>query len=56
MRNIITKIINIEFDDGSEWTLSKCLTHANRTANLIYMLYNISSGVQVSNDNLAALK
>ena len=24
-----------EFDDGSEWTLSKCLTHANRTSNLI---------------------
>ena len=25
----------IEFDDGSELTLSKCLTHANRTSNLI---------------------
>ena len=23
----------IEFDDGSEWTLNKCLTHANRTSN-----------------------
>lgn len=21
-----------EFDDGSEWTLCKCLTHANRTS------------------------
>jgi len=44
----------IEFDDGSEWTLSKCLTHANRTTNFILNI--ISSGVQVSNDNLAALK
>ena len=25
----------IEFDDGSEWTLSKCLTHANRTFDLL---------------------
>jgi len=24
-----------EFGDGSEWTLSKYLTHANRTFNLI---------------------
>ena len=24
-----------EFDDGSEWALSKCLTHANQTHNLI---------------------
>ena len=52
------KNYKIEFDDGSEWTLSKCLTHANRTTNLIiYYLYkNISSGVQVSKDRLAALK
>ena len=27
-------LILIEFDDGSDWTLSKCLTHANWT--LIY--------------------
>jgi hypothetical protein len=25
---------NDEFGDGSEWMLSKCLTHANRTFNL----------------------
>lgn len=25
------KIFNVEFDDGSDWTLSKCLTHANLT-------------------------
>ena len=24
-----------EFGDGSDWTLSKCLTHANRTFNYI---------------------
>jgi hypothetical protein len=33
-----------EFDDGSDWALSKCLTHANRT---VYY-YLIWSGVQVS--------
>ena len=35
-----------EFGDGSEWTLSKCLTHANRTFNLIFNFFK--SGVQVS--------
>jgi hypothetical protein len=29
--DIKKKLYNIEFDDGSDWTLSKCLTHANRT-------------------------
>ena len=43
---ILKKII--EFDDGSEWTLSKCLTHANRTATLFKKLG--CSGVQVSKD------
>ena len=32
---VITTKIKVEFDDGSEWTLSKCLTHANRTSNFI---------------------
>jgi len=45
--------IKIEFDDGSEWTLSKCLTHANRTTNFFNI---ISSGVQVSKYKLTALK
>jgi len=27
----INKFLLIEFDDGSDLTLSKCLTHANRT-------------------------
>lgn len=35
-----------EFDDGSDWTLSKYLTHANRTT--IYKNKMSSSGVQVS--------
>jgi len=35
-----------EFGDGSEWTLSKCLTHANRTT--IFLKKYDSSGVQVS--------
>ena len=25
------KLYLSEFDDGSDWTLSKCLTHANHT-------------------------
>ena len=49
------KLIKIEFDDGSEWTLSKCLTHANRTSNFI-LIDLIRSGVQVSNGCLTALK
>lgn len=28
-------LILIEFDDGSDWTLSKCLTHANWTLTYI---------------------
>lgn len=41
----------VEFGDSSDWTLSKCLTHANRTFNL-----RIKSGVQVSIRFLAHLK
>ena len=37
-----------EFSDGSDRTLFKCLTHANRTFNLMYNF--IKSGVQVSID------
>ena len=44
---IILNIIYIEFDDGSDWTLSKCLTHANRTSNFIRNNL-VRSGVQVS--------
>lgn len=36
-------IIYVEFDDGSDWTLSKGLTHANRT-----MFYVKLVGVKVS--------
>jgi len=35
-----------ELSDGSDWTLFKCLTHANRTINLMKIL--LISGVQVS--------
>ena len=28
-----------EFDDGSNWTLSKYLTHANRTTNYLLNIY-----------------
>jgi hypothetical protein len=30
--HINKKLKKVEFDDGSEWTLYKCLTHANRTS------------------------
>lgn len=30
----------VELGDGSEWMLSKCLTHANRTVNLMDNLIN----------------
>ena len=43
-----------EFGDGSDWTLSKCLTHANRTFNLMNNL--IKSGEQVSKDIQPTLK
>ena len=29
----------VEFDDGSDWTLNKCLTHANHTS--FYTLYKM---------------
>ena len=45
----------VEFDDGSDWTLSKCLTHANRTSNSIFINI-VRSGVQVSNGLLDHLK
>jgi len=40
-------LIIYEFDDGSEWMLSKCLTHANWTSNFNNN-FLIRSGVQVS--------
>ena len=50
-----SKLKNIdEFGDGSDWTLSKCLTHANRTFNLMNNF--IKSGVQVSIRQSAGLK
>ena len=49
----INKLKIFEFDDGSEWTLSKCLTHANRTSNKKKI---IRSGVQVSNGYYNRLK
>ena len=45
----------IEFDDGSEWTLSKCLTHANRTSNFINFNL-VRSGVKVSKGYYNRLK
>ena len=42
-------IFLFEFDDGSEWTLCKCLTHANRTSIFNFLNYLYWSGVQVSN-------
>ena len=56
MKLIIPSLF-FEFDDGSEWTLFKCLTHANRTSNLIYkLMYFIRSGVQVSKIYFGYLK
>ena len=51
---LIVIFILIEFSDGSDRTLFKCLTHANRTFNLINNF--IKSGVQVSIDIQPTLK